>query len=82
MHDQDTLGLTGGRRGDKEEEKPDRPPALHRWKRSHRTMIERHRRHDVISESRTAVEYTVVNSAVTWAEGTLTGAAAGQLLRS
>ncbi|HTK90313.1 MAG TPA: hypothetical protein VL948_08690 [Verrucomicrobiae bacterium] len=45
-------------------------------------MIERHRRHDVISESRTAVEYTVVNSAVTWAEGTLTGAAAGQLLRS
>jgi N-acyl-D-amino-acid deacylase len=28
------------------------------------------------------VEYTVVNGAVTWADGTLTGAAAGQLLRS
>ena len=28
------------------------------------------------------VEYTVVNGAVTWADGTLTGAAAGQVLRS
>jgi len=28
------------------------------------------------------VEYTVVNGAVTWADGKLTGAAAGQVLRS
>ena len=27
------------------------------------------------------VEYTVVNGAVTWADGTLTGAGAGQVLR-
>ena len=28
------------------------------------------------------VEYTVVNGAVTWADGKLTSAAAGQVLRS
>ena len=28
------------------------------------------------------VEYTIVNGAVTWDDGTLTGATAGQVLRS